>query len=248
MAFIEIRDLNKSYFTPAGENEVLRHVNLDINQGEFIALFGPSGSGKTTFLNMVTGIDSPTSGDIAVGDITINQTRQRRLTKWRGKNIGIVFQFFQLLPTLTVVENVVAPMDFCNVWETGERKERAMELLDRFGIADQADKTPDMLSGGQQQRVAVARALANDPPLIVGDEPTGNLDRMSATNVFNIFRELAEAGRTVVVVTHDRELVQTKGLKLLEIRDGEIGETSLEAATKRRTEELAALRLKGHEN
>jgi putative ABC transport system ATP-binding protein len=248
MAFIEIRDLNKSYFTPAGENEVLRNVDLDVNKGEFIALFGPSGSGKTTFLNMVTGIDSPTSGDILVGDMTINQTRQRKLTKWRGKNIGIVFQFFQLLPTLTVLENVVAPMDFCNVWEASERKERAMELLDRFGIADQAHKTPDMLSGGQQQRVAIARALSNDPPLIVGDEPTGNLDRMSATNVFNIFRELAEAGRTVIVVTHDRELVQTKGLKLLEIRDGEVGETSLEAATKRRTEELAALRMQAHDN
>lgn len=244
MPFIEIKEMFKAYHTPAGEHEVLRHVNLNVEKGDFVAIYGPSGSGKTTFLNMLTGIDTPTKGEVVIDGVPINRTKQGKLTKWRGKNAGIVFQFFQLLPTLTVVENVVAPMDFCNVWKPSERKDRAMELLDRFGIADQAHKTPDMLSGGQQQRVAVARALANDPPLIVADEPTGNLDRMSATNVFNFFRELSENGRTVVVVTHDRELVQTVP-KLLEIREGEIGETTLEKATKRRTQELEALRVQG---
>ena len=245
MPFIEIKEMHKAYKTPAGDHEVLRHVNLEVDEGDFIAIYGPSGSGKTTFLNMLTGIDTPTRGDVIINGLSINRTKQSKLTKWRGKNTGIVFQFFQLLPTLTVMENVVAPMDFCNVWKPSERKDKAMELLDRFGIADQAHKTPDMLSGGQQQRVAVARALANDPPLIVADEPTGNLDRMSANNVFNFFRELSENGRTVVVVTHDRELVQTVP-KLLEIREGEIGETTLEKATKRRTQELEALRIQGH--
>ena len=244
MPFIEIKEMHKAYNTPAGEHEVLRHVNLDVNEGDFIAIYGPSGSGKTTFLNMLTGIDTPTRGEVVIGGVPINRTKQSKLTKWRGKNAGIVFQFFQLLPTLTVLENVVAPMDFCNVWKPSERKDKAIALLERFEIADQAFKTPDMLSGGQQQRVAVARALANDPPLIVADEPTGNLDRMSANNVFNFFRELSENGRTVVVVTHDRELVQTVP-KLMEIREGEIGETTLEKATKRRTQELEALRVQG---
>lgn len=239
--FIQINRLVKTYETPAGPLNVLRGIDLNIDKGDFVALIGPSGSGKTTFLNMITGVDSPTGGEIVVGDVSVTQARQRHLTKWRARNVGIVFQFFQLLPTLTVVENVMAPMDFANVWKPGERRQRAMELLDRFGIADQANKTPDMLSGGQQQRVAIARALANNPPLIVGDEPTGNLDRMSASNVFNHFQELSNQGATVMIVTHDRELV--KGVpKLLELVDGTIGETNLEAAAARRTQELRALR------
>ncbi len=239
--FIQVDRLVKTYDTPAGPLNVLRGIDLQVQPGDFAALIGPSGSGKSTFLNMLTGVDSPSGGEVLVGGVSVTQARQRKLTKWRARNVGIVFQFFQLLPTLTVVENVMAPMDFANVWKPSERRGRAMELLDRFGIADQADKTPDMLSGGQQQRVAIARALANNPPLIVGDEPTGNLDRMSASNVFQYFHELAEQGATIIVVTHDRELVQNVP-KMLELVDGTINRTNLEAAAARRTQELRALR------
>ena len=242
-SFIKCTNLQKIYETPAGPLNVLRGVDLEINKGDFISLLGPSGSGKTTFLNMLTGVDQPTGGEVTVGDVNVTRARQRTLTKWRARNIGIIFQFFQLLPTLTVAENVMAPMDFANVWNPSERRDRALDLLDRFGIKDQAFKTPDMLSGGQQQRVAIARALANDPALIVGDEPTGNLDRMSANNVFDIFRELANQGTTILIVTHDRELVQTVP-RLFELVDGTIGETNLEAAAKRRTNELRQLREK----
>jgi putative ABC transport system ATP-binding protein len=238
-AFIQINNLVKTFDTPAGPLNVLRGINIEIHKGDFVALVGPSGSGKTTFLNMLTAIDSPTSGEVLVGGVPITQVSQGKLTKWRARNVGIVFQFFQLLPTLSVVENVMAPMDFANVWKARERREIALKLLDRFGIKDQAFKTPDMLSGGQQQRVAIARALANNPPLVVGDEPTGNLDRMSASNVFELFQQLADRGTTVIIVTHDRELVRNVP-KLLELRDGTIGETTLEAAARRRTQELRA--------
>lgn len=241
--FIQIRNLVKTFDTPAGPLNVLRGIDLDIHKGDFVALVGPSGSGKTTFLNMLTAVDAPTSGDVTIGGVPITQAPQRKLTKWRARNIGIVFQFFQLLPTLTVAENVMAPMDFAGVWKPGERRDVALKLLDRFGIQDQAHKTPDMLSGGQQQRVAIARALANNPPLVVGDEPTGNLDRMSAQNVFDLLQQLADRGTTVIIVTHDRELVRNVP-KLLELHDGTIGETTLEAAARRRTAELRATRTK----
>lgn len=239
--FIQIRNLVKTFETPAGPLTVLRGITLDIQKGDFVALVGPSGSGKTTFLNMLTAVDEPTSGEIIVGGVPITQVRQRRLTKWRARNVGIIFQFFQLLPTLNVAENVVAPMDFAGVWKPRERKDIALQLLDRFGIQDQAFKTPDMLSGGQQQRVAIARALANNPPLVVGDEPTGNLDRMSARNVFDLMHELSQKGTTVILVTHDRELVKDVP-KIFELVDGTIGETTLAAAAARRTQELRALR------
>ncbi len=242
-AFIKVNNLVKTFDTPAGPLNVLRGINLDIHKGDFVALVGPSGSGKTTFLNMLTAVDTPTAGEVEIDGVPITQAAQRKLTKWRARNVGIVFQFFQLLPTLTVLENVMAPMDFAGVWKPRERREIATKLLDRFGIADQAYKTPDMLSGGQQQRVAIARALANNPPLIVGDEPTGNLDRMSAGNVFELFQQLADRGTTVIIVTHDRELVRNVP-KLLELHDGTIGETTLEAAARRRTQELRASRTK----
>jgi putative ABC transport system ATP-binding protein len=241
--FIQIKNLVKTFDTPAGPLSVLRGINIDVQKGDFVSLVGPSGSGKTTFLNMLTAVDAPTGGEIVVGGIPITQVPQRKLTKWRARNIGIVFQFFQLLPTLTVVENVMAPMDLAGVWKPRERRDVAMKLLERFGIADQAEKTPDMLSGGQQQRVAIARALANNPPLIVGDEPTGNLDRMSAKNVFDAFREMAAKGTTVIIVTHDRELTHDIP-KLYDIADGMIGETTLAAAAARRTQELRAIRTK----
>ncbi|NLX11057.1 MAG: ABC transporter ATP-binding protein [Chloroflexi bacterium] len=239
--FIQISKLVKTFDTPAGPLNVLRGIDLEIHKGDFVALLGPSGSGKTTFLNMLTGVDTPTSGEIIVGGMPITQVPQRRLTKWRARNVGIVFQFFQLLPTLSVVENVMAPMDFAGKWKSKERRDVALKLLDRFSIRDQAEKTPDMLSGGQQQRVAIARALANNPPLIVGDEPTGNLDRMSATNVFDLFQQFANSGTTVIIVTHDRELVQGVP-KIFNMVDGTIEQTTLAAAAARRTQELRALR------
>jgi len=241
-AFIEVRNLVKTYKTAAGALSVLRGFDLDIQQGDFAALIGPSGSGKTTFLNMLTAIDQPTQGKVTVNGKVTTQSNPRDLIKWRARNIGIIFQFFQLLPTMTVLENIVAPMDFAGVHNFNDRPKRALELLDRFGIADQADKTPTMLSGGQQQRVAIARALANNAPLIIGDEPTGNLDRMSAGNVFDYFHELNQAGTTIVMVTHDRELV--KGVpKIYELVDGTVGQTTIAAAAARRTQELKALSL-----
>ncbi|RPI98283.1 MAG: ABC transporter ATP-binding protein [Chloroflexi bacterium] len=239
--FITVRDLVKTYQTPAGPLNILRGLSLIINKGDFVALVGPSGSGKTTFLNMLTAIDTPTSGTITIGDREITQRNGHSLTKWRARNIGIVFQFFQLLPTISVVANIMVPMDFANVWKSTERHQQALNLLDYFGIADQALKTPDMLSGGQQQRVALARALANNPALVVADEPTGNLDRMSAQHVFDAFRRLSEHGTTVIIVTHDRELVKDVP-KVYEINDGLIGQTTLEAAARRRTQERMALR------
>jgi putative ABC transport system ATP-binding protein len=241
--FVQVRNLAKTYDTPAGPLNVLRGVDLDLDRGDFVAFVGPSGSGKTTFLNMLTGIDSPTSGSVMVDGVDIVHTKERRLTRWRGRHVGIVFQFFQLLPTISVLQNVVMPMDFCNVFHPKERRDRAMSLLERFGVADQAQKTPDMLSGGQQQRVAIARALANDPPLIIGDEPTGNLDRESSRIVFDAFHELQASGHMIMIVTHDRELVKTVPKKMT-ISDGMLESTSLEAAAARRTQELQSLRLR----
>jgi putative ABC transport system ATP-binding protein len=240
--FIQVNNLVKTYETPAGPLNVLRGIGLSLRRGDFVALVGPSGGGKTTFLNMITGVDRPTTGSVIVDGVDVASTSERRLTRWRGRTVGIVFQFFQLLPTLTVLENVMMPMDLCNVHKPGERRDKAMALLERFDVADQAHKTPDLLSGGQQQRVAIARALANDPPLVIGDEPTGNLDRMSAAVVFETFYEMQEQGHTIIVVTHDRELVRDVP-KVLTLQDGLIEASALEAAARRHTREEQALRL-----
>jgi putative ABC transport system ATP-binding protein len=240
--FIQTHNLIKTYETPAGPLNVLGGIDLELTRGEFVALVGSSGGGKTTFLNMLTGVDKPTSGMVLVDGVDVANTSERKLTRWRGRYVGIVFQFFQLLPTLTVVENVMMPMDFCDVHKPDERRDKAMALLERFDVADQADKTPDLLSGGQQQRVAIARALANDPPLVIGDEPTGNLDRMSAAVVFNTFYELQEQGHTIIVVTHDRQVVRDVP-NVLALEDGLIDATPLEAAARRRTREMHALKM-----
>jgi putative ABC transport system ATP-binding protein len=179
---------------------------------------------------------------VIVDGVDVSTTAERKLTRWRARNIGIVFQFFQLLPTLTVLENIMMPMDFAGVHSRKDRSEKALALLERFDVASQADKTPDLLSGGQQQRVAIARALANDPVLLVGDEPTGNLDHMSAAVVFETFYELQDQGQTVVIVTHDKEVVQDVPT-VLKISDGLIESTPLEAAAKRQTREQQAARL-----
>jgi putative ABC transport system ATP-binding protein len=240
--FIYVSNLVKTYETPAGPINVLRGIDMNINPGSFMALVGPAGGGKTTFLNMITGIDKPTTGEIIVGGIDVSKSSEKKLTRWRGANIGIVFQFFQLLPTLTVLENVVMPMDFCNTYAPNERNDKAMALLERFDIANQAHKTPDMLSGGQQQRVAIARALANNPPLVIGDEPTGNLDRMSAAVVFDTFFEMQEQGHTIIIVTHDREIVRDVPA-VLHMRDGLIEGSVLDAAARRSTREHQARRV-----
>ncbi|HML20572.1 MAG TPA: ABC transporter ATP-binding protein [Aggregatilinea sp.] len=205
--FVTCRNLVKNYETPTGSLEVLKGVNLEIQSGDFVAIIGPSGAGKTTLLNMITGVDKSTGGEVVVGDRRVTDTPQPQLVKWRAQTIGIVFQFFQLLPTISVADNIVFPMDYANVHKPAQRRDYALSLLARLGIEDQAVKRPDMLSGGQQQRVAIARALANEPPLIIGDEPTANLDRMSTENVFNIFRDAAARGAAVIITTYDREIV-----------------------------------------
>ncbi len=203
---IELRGVHKVYKTAAGSFPALKGINLTVSEGEFVALIGKSGSGKTTLINMITGIDYPTDGTVKVIDTEIFKLQEGRLAQWRGKNMGVIFQFFQLLPTLTAIENVMLPMDFCNMYNKKERPERAMHLLEQMGLADHANKIPSTLSGGQQQRVAIARALANDPPLILADEPTGNLDSKTAESIFELFEDLIQNGKTIVMVTHDNDL------------------------------------------
>ena len=205
---IELRKVSKAYNVAAGEFLALKEVDMDADAGEFVAVVGKSGSGKSTLINMITGIDTPTSGEVFVAGTAVHAMDQEQLAVWRGRNVGVVFQFFQLLPTLTVAENIILPMDFCNTFPVNERRGRAISLLEKVGIAEQADKLPADLSGGQQQRAAIARALANDPPLIVADEPTGNLDSATSDAVMQLFANLAAEGKTVLMVTHERDLTQ----------------------------------------
>jgi putative ABC transport system ATP-binding protein len=203
---ISLSRVSKSYPTPAGAFPALSDVDLEIAAGELVAITGKSGSGKSTLLNLIAGIDQPTAGSITVAGTPLHQSSERILARWRGATVGVVFQFFQLMPTLTVAENVALPMDFLRARPVRERRPRALELLARVGLADQADKLPATLSGGQQQRVAIARALANDPPVVTADEPTGNLDTETAEAVLDLFRALAADGTTVVIATHEREI------------------------------------------
>ena len=220
-ALIHLREVDKTYETGAGHLTVLQDVDLTVEPGEFISVIGPSGSGKSTLLNMITGIDRPTDGEVFVGGQAVHALGENQLARWRGRHVGVVFQFFQLLPTLTVLENVMLPMDFCVVHRRRERRPRAMELLDDVRIADHAHKLPNALSGGEQQRAAVARALANDPSLIVADEPTGNLDTATAMELFELFERLVAQGKTMVVVTHDRRL-SARSQRVLHLLDGRI--------------------------
>ena len=218
---IDLRDLVKTYETGAGGLTVLQGVTLQVQAGEFVSVVGPSGSGKSTLLNMITGIDRPTGGEVFVGGQAVHTMSENELARWRGRNVGVVFQFFQLLPTLTALENVILPMDFCEVYRRRERRARAMRLLEQVGIAEQAHHLPSALSGGEQQRAAIARALANDPPIIVADEPTGNLDSRAAGAIFRIFENLAAEGKTIVMVTHDDGLARQASRTLL-LADGEV--------------------------
>lgn len=218
---IDLRRVTKQYASPAGSFMALNDIDLQVETGEFVAIVGKSGSGKSTLLNLLTGIDTPSTGEVYVAGTGVHALSQNQSAIWRGDSIGMVFQFFQLLPTLTVAENVMLPMDFCNSYPVRERRERAIALLDRVGVADQADKVPTLLSGGQQQRVAIARALANDPPVIVADEPTGNLDSVSADATLSLFQQLAESGKTVVMVTHERTVTEWVS-RTVTLADGQI--------------------------
>jgi putative ABC transport system ATP-binding protein len=218
---IELVNVVKEYDTAAGKFIALRGVNLKVDTHEFVAVIGKSGSGKSTLINMITGIDRPTSGQVFVGDTAVHKLSEGQMAVWRGKHVGVIFQFFQLLPTLTLVENVMLPMDFCNMYAPRERHDRAMRLLEHVGMADQAGKLPSTVSGGQQQRVAIARALANDPPIITADEPTGNLDSKTANQVFDLFTQLVQEGKTILMVTHDQDLAR-RVTRAVIVADGEI--------------------------
>jgi putative ABC transport system ATP-binding protein len=220
-ALIQLKDVSKAYETPAGKFVALKNINLEIDRGEFVAVVGKSGSGKSTLINMITGIDRPSAGEIIINGTPIHKLDEGPMAVWRGKTIGVIFQFFQLLPMLTCVENVMLPMDFCNVYKPSERRAKALHLLEQVEMADQADKLPSEVSGGQQQRVAIARALANDPPLLVADEPTGNLDSRTADAVFQLFQRQIDQGKTIVMVTHDIELAK-RVTRTVTIADGEI--------------------------
>jgi len=218
---IDLRDVHKYYKTAIGDYHALNSIDLQIQPSEFVSIIGKSGSGKSTLLNMITGIDRPTSGEVYVNGQAVHALNENRMARWRGKNLGIVFQFFQLLPTISVIENIMLPMDFCRTYPMREREKRALELLEMVELADHAYKLPTALSGGQQQRVAIARALANDPPVIIADEPTGNLDSKTAESVFAMFNQLVKQGKTIIIVTHDSGLAKQTDRTAL-IVDGEI--------------------------
>jgi len=203
---IDLHQIVKTYETPSGPFTALQDINLRIQAGAFVAVVGKSGSGKTTLLNLLAGIDRPTSGAVTVAGTQLHSLSESQLAEWRGRTIGLVFQFFQLLPTLTVAENVMLPMDFAEIIPAAKRRSKALNLLERVDIRDQADKLPVTLSGGQQQRAAIARALANDPPILMADEPTGNLDEATRTSVLELFAKLNAEGRTIIVVTHERDI------------------------------------------
>jgi putative ABC transport system ATP-binding protein len=218
---IQLADVVKTYDTPAGSFPALNGVSLEVGGGEFVAVVGKSGSGKSTLVNMITGIDRPTSGEVWVDGTAVHELTEGQTAKWRGRSVGVVFQFFQLLPTISLLDNVILPMEFAGLYSAQERRERAARLLGRVGLAQQADKLPSALSGGQQQRVAIARSLATDPPLIVADEPTGNLDSKTAEHTFELFDELVEAGKTVIIVTHDNDLA-VRATRTVVVLDGEV--------------------------
>ena len=218
---IDLHDVHKYYKTPIGDFHALKSIDLQIHPGEFVSIIGKSGSGKSTLLNMITGIDRPTTGEVFVNGQAVHDLNENRMARWRGKNLGIVFQFFQLLPTISVIENIMLPMDFCRTYPMREREKRALDLLAMVELADHAYKLPTALSGGQQQRVAIARALANDPPVVIADEPTGNLDSKTAESVFAMFNQLVSQGKTIIIVTHDSGLAKQTHRTAL-IVDGEI--------------------------
>jgi putative ABC transport system ATP-binding protein len=218
---VHLRDVVKTYQSSAGTFTALKGVDLQVESGAFVSIIGKSGSGKSTLINVITGIDRPTSGEVIVDDVQIHSLNEEQIAVWRGRSIGVIFQFFQLLPTLTAVENILLAMDYGGQYPRTERPERAMYLLELVGMVDQAHRLPNSLSGGQQQCVAIARALANDPVLLTADEPTGNLDSKSAEMVFHLFENLAQSGKTILMVTHDNELA-ARAQRTIKLADGRI--------------------------
>jgi ABC-type antimicrobial peptide transport system, ATPase component len=223
---IELRDVVKVYATAAGEFNALKGINLQVGVGEFVGVIGKSGAGKSTLLNMITGVDHLTSGEVIVNangsPISIHKMSEDEIALWRGHNLGVVFQSFQLLPMLTLVENITLPMDLCGTFKPKQSREHALELLRLVEIEDHADKLPSQISGGQQQRVAIARALANDPAILVADEPTGSLDSVTSEHIFEVFEHLvSDQGKTIVMVTHDQALAP-RFTRTLGIADGEL--------------------------
>ncbi len=218
---IELRGLHKIYRSGKLEYEALRGIDLKIEKGEMTTIVGPSGCGKTTMLNMITGIDRPTNGSVQVNGMRVDRMREDPLARWRGKNIGIVFQFFQLFPTLNALENAMIPMDFAGIGKVKERERKARRNLDLVGLGDKGDHLPSELSGGEQQRVAIARAMANDPQILIGDEPTGNLDSKTETKVFDLLKHLNENGMAIIYVTHSKDLAR-KADRQIRMLDGRI--------------------------
>ena len=227
---VNLLQVVKTYDSPSGPFTALQNINVRVRAGEFVSVVGRSGSGKTTLLNVLAGIDRPTSGAILVAGTPVHSLSQSQLAQWRGRTIGLVFQFFQLLPTLTVVENVMLPMDFAKTIPATERQSKALELLGRVGIRDQADKLPASLSGGEQQRAAIARALANDPPILLADEPTGNLDEHTGTSVLELFDKLNADGRTIIMVTHERDISRYADRQVTLV-DGRVADDAREEAS-----------------
>lgn len=225
-ALIKIQDVIKTYKTPAGSVDVLKHINLEFLPGEFTAIVGKSGSGKSTLINMITGIDHPSHGSVHALGSNLHAMKEGELAVWRGRNMGVVFQFFQLLPMLSVIENVLLAMDLAEIIPPDRREERARQLLEMLDLQDEAEKLPGALSGGQQQTAAIARALANDPPIIAADEPTGNLDTGTAETIFAIFRSLVKQGKTIIMVTHDQQLAESADRQVV-LSDGELLDTLL---------------------
>jgi putative ABC transport system ATP-binding protein len=203
---VDVREVFKRFIVGETEVTILKGISFHVHRGEFVMIVGPSGNGKSTLLNMVTGIDHPSDGQVIVGGEDIHQMNANDQSLWRGKNVGIVFQFFQMMPSLTLLNNVMLPMELANMLDRKTRRDRAAQLLERVGLAEQMNKLPSMVSGGQAQRAAIARAIANEPPLLIADEPTGNLDPASANIVFALFEQLVDEGTTIMMVTHDKEL------------------------------------------
>ena len=218
---VQVINVVKSFPVGNGEVTVLKGISFSVKAGEFVSIVGPSGNGKSTLLNMITGIDRPTGGEVIVTGEPVHKLSENRLAAWRGQHVGIVFQFFQMLPALSLLQNIILPMDLAKKYPSRERRERAMHLLELVDLADQANKLPGMVSGGQQQRAAIARALSNDPALVVADEPTGNLDSRNSQDVFALFNRLVEQGKTLLMVTHDKELAR-RVPRIVEIIDGRI--------------------------
>jgi len=224
---LDLRRVHKAYRTPAGDFPALKSIDLQVQRGEFVAVTGKSGAGKSTLINMVTGIDRPTAGEVRVGGAEVHLMGEDQVATWRGRNVGVIFQSFQLLPMLTCAQNVMLPMDFADLYKsTRERRQRALYLLEQVGIPEQADKLPSAVSGGQRQRVAIARALANDPMFLAADEPTGNLDSKTSDAVFAVFARLVAEGKTILMVTHDRDLASRTG-RSLRIVDGELSDNGI---------------------